>query len=214
MPLTRDDTAARVRFNLDDAGITFFSADDINDSIQDGYDEVVAIARTITNSSAITLTNETSYYNLSSLISDYIHVVALFNDNTNRWLDYYAHVLLRELRSDWELAKGESEGFTVWDGRWISVFPRLVTAAGTITVIYKASANTLVAATVPSIPFQYERILEKYCTMDLLEQSEEWVKAGLWFKDYFTDLAELKKHMNNRILTDMIAHYRSIPARV
>ena len=161
MALTRDDIAARVRSNLHDSCITYYSADDINDSIQDGYDEVVAIARTITNDSAITLTDETSYYNLASLISDYIHVVALFNDNTSRWFDYYAHVLLRELRSDWELAKGESEGFTVWDGRWISVFPRLTTASGTFTVIYKASANTLSSATVPSIPFQYERILEQ-----------------------------------------------------
>lgn len=210
MPLTRDDIAARVRFNLDDAGITFFSADDINESIQAGYDEVVAIARTITNNSAITITDDTSYYNLSSLISDYIHVVALFNDNTSRWFDYYAHVLLRELRADWELATGEPEGFTVWDGRWISVFPRLATASGTFTVIYKAAANTLSAATVPSIPFQYERIIEKYSTMDLLEQMEEYVKAGIWFKDYFTELVELKKHIGNRTLTDAIAHYREV----
>jgi len=214
MPLTRDNIASRVRFNLDDSGITFFSADDINESIQDGYDEVVAVARTITGNYEIPLEDETSYYNFRGIIPDYIHVAGIFNNNTNRWLDYYAHVLLRELRTDWELAKGESEGFTVWDGRWISVFPRLATGLGTFTVLYKASANTLAAATVPSIPFAYERILEYYSTMDLLEQSEEYGKAGLWTKDYFTYLNNLKKHMANRILTDMIAHYRSIPSRI
>jgi len=142
MPLTRDNIASRVRFNLDDSGITFFSADDINESIQDGYDEVVAVARTITGNYEIPLEDETSYYNFRGIIPDYIHVAGIFNNNTNRWLDYYAHVLLRELRTDWELAKGESEGFTVWDGRWISVFPRLATGLGTFTVLYKASPNT------------------------------------------------------------------------
>lgn len=204
MALTRDQISARVRVNLNDAGITFYSADDLNDSIQDGYNEVVSISRTIETTATITFVDNLSYYNFSTLISDYLHVIAIYNNNTKKWLDYLPLKVLQEIDGKWETKIGNPKYFTVLDDSYIALFPKLGTATGDMLVVYKASANTLSAATVPTLPESFQHTLEKYSTMDLLEQAEEFTKAIEWFKEYSEQLQELEQQMNSRNTTDRI----------
>ena len=211
--MTRDDIAARVRFNLDDSVISFYSADDINDSIQDAYHEVIAIARTIESATTINLTANLSYYNLSTLISDYLHVVGLYNTQTKKWLDYLPLKLLQELDARWETKIGEPQYFTVLDDSYIAIYPKVSATSGTLAVLYKAMANTLSAATTPTIPDYHQIILEQYSTMDLLEQAEEFVKAQEWMREYFTQGMELQHQMNNRNSVDRINMLQEITSR-
>jgi len=203
--MTRDDIAARVRFNLDDSGITFYSADDINDSIQDGYNEVVALSRTIEATQTISFTSNLTYYKFGTIISDYIHVVAIFNNNTNTWLDYISLKLLQEGNARWETTEGQPKFFTVFEDRYIALYPKQSTASGNMLVLYKGTANTLLAATEPTIPDSHQIILEQYSTGDLLEQAEEFKKAQEWQDEYFKQTKELMQQMFERNNTDRIA---------
>lgn len=203
--MTRDDIAARARFNLDDSGITFYSADDFNDSIQDGYNEAVALSRTIEVNKTISFVNSLTYYKFGDIISDYIHVIAIFNNNTNKWLDYISLELLKEGNARWETTEGQPKFFTVFEDRYIALYPKQATATGTMLVLYKGTANVLLAATEPTIPDSHQIILEQYTTGDLLEQAEEFRKAQEWQDEYFKQTKQLMQQMFERNNTDRIA---------
>lgn len=203
--MTRDQIAARVRFNLNDVGITFYSANDINDSLQDGYHETVALARTIESTATVNFTANLSYYNLSSLISDYIHVIGIYNNSSGQWLDYLLLKLLQETDARWETKIGQPKFFTVLDDSYIAIYPKPATTVGSMLVMYKAMANTLSGATTPTVPDFHQVVLEEYSTMDLLEQAEEFTKAGIWMGEYFEEIGQLQSQMNNRNMTDRIS---------
>lgn len=202
--MDRDDIAARVRFNLDDAGITFYSADDINDSIQDGYDEVVAVTRVREASGNVNFVSDLTYYKIDDTLTDYLHPIGIFNNNNNRWLDNIPLKTLISMDFKWELANGEPTHFVIMDFRYIGIYPKPASASGNMTIFYKAMANTLSAATVPSIPTSHQLILEQYATMDLMAQALEFKKAVMWAKDYFKQRTELKEHVAGRSLPDII----------
>jgi hypothetical protein len=215
--MTRDDITARVRVNLNDAGVTFYSANDLNDSIQDGYDEVSAIARQIEKSTTVALVSELTYYNLRNSISDLIYPFAIFNQNTNLWLEHVPLRLLQALRVDWECSNGEPIYYTVMDFKYTAIFPKQTTGSGNLEVFYKAQANTLFAATTPILPAQHEVVLEQYVTMDLLEQQEEIEKAQIWMQEYEQELLKVEDYVNRRIFTDRIIQLREnilIPQKV
>ena len=204
MSLTRDQITARVRVNLNEEGVTFYSANDLNDSVQDAYHDVVSIARTIESTATVNFAANLSYYDLSSEISDYLHVIGIYNNTTSKWLDYISLKLLQELDAKWETKNGNAKYFTVLDDSYIAIFPKPSTATGSMLVVYKAFADTLGAAGVPIIPEMHETVLEKYVTMDLLEQQEEFTKAMMWFEDYRIELLALKQQMDNRNTVDRI----------
>lgn len=203
--MTRDDTAARVRVNLEDAAITFYSNIDINDSIQDGYNFTVGIAQPIERlTSNILFENKKVYYDLSIILSRYIRPMAIYNRNIDRWLDFKDLLFLDSLRTDWELTRGESYYVVVLDHKQVALNPTLVIASGGMDIFYKASAETLTETSTPEIPETYETILEEYATADLLEQAEEYEKAKIFWDKFYNKLKDLKLDVEKRSLPDRI----------
>lgn len=213
--MTRDDIATRIRFNLNDAGITFYSANDVNNSIQDGYDEVVAIAQPIELLSVLNWTGELVYYNFSNLISRYLRPIAIFDNRSNRWLENKGLPFLQSQRIDFESVSGPPFWYHVLDFNYTVFNPRYQDTSGTFDVLFKAAANTLIGSDVPSLPNSLVRILELYGTADLLEQNEEYEKAERYwygssklsrqFPDlnppllgYFDYLEKLKQEVRDR----------------
>ena len=88
MGQTRGQIKNTVRVNLDDLGVTFFSEDDLNDSLQDAYDDIVCLSRCIVKRVEINWIENLSYYDFAGElgITDYLATVAIFNQVTNRWL--------------------------------------------------------------------------------------------------------------------------------
>jgi len=211
--MTRDDIAARVRFNLNDTGITFYSANDINDSIQDGYNEVVALGRTIESTATINFVANLSYYDLSTLISDYMHIIGIFNNNSKKWLDYLPLKLLQATDARWETKTGQPKFFTVLDDSYIALYPKLGSASGNMLVMYKAKANTLLAATTPTIQTYNQVVLEQYSTSDLLEQAEEYSKAQRFSVEYSDELEAITKQANARNAVDRINMLQDVMLR-
>ena len=210
--MTRDAIASRIRFNLNDAGVNFYSADDINNSIQDGYDEVVAIGQPIEKVATLSWVSSLVYYNFRNLISDFIRPIAIFDNNSNRWLEHKSLQFLQAQRQDFELIAGPPFWYYVLDYNYTAVSPRYEAASGTFDVLYKASADTLSGGTVPSLPDSLTSVLESYGTADLLEQAEEYEKATkYWYGNpkinqfgYFDYLEKIKKEVRSRESPDRI----------
>jgi hypothetical protein len=201
--MTRDQITNRVQKNLNDEGV-FYSSDDLNDSIQDGYAEVAAVTGCIFKGTTVNLTANLSYYDFGSLIPDYLGVTAIFNPTTKRWLSPTNLRLLEDLRDDWELATGNPFLFWPVNFRFVAIYPRVTISSGTLYVFYRATADVLAGITIPQIPEEHQSILENYVTCDLQEQAEEFSKASLEFNSYVAGLKDLKQAIRSYNHPDLV----------
>lgn len=211
--MTRDDLVIRVRENLNaPEGASFYSSGDLNDSIQDGYDDVAAFTGCITKISGnINWGNNQPYYDLRSIISDFFAVVAVFNNNTNQFLlPVSSRKVFQRWKENWELWAGQSQYFTPISPTQIAVAPRLATGSGNFYVIYKATANTLASNTTPTILPHFQVLLENYSTADLLEQKQEFKKAGQFWEDYFKEVRNYKDAMADLAKPDRERYLRCL----
>lgn len=189
--MTRDQISDRVKNNLNDNGV-FYSAEDINDSLQDGYAEVTAYTGCIFKATTINLVANLSYYDMGSLTPDFLAVTAVFNPITKQWLAPTNLSKLEGLRNDWEVATGNPFLFWPVNFRFMAIFPRVTVSSGTLYVFYRAHADTLLGTSTPQIPEEHQAVLENYVTGDLLEQAEEFTKASVELESYFKTIKDLR----------------------
>src|SRR6266699_1484226 len=94
----------RVRKELNDRGVTFYSNDDIDKSFEDAYSDIVCLTKCIVKKTSVNFTTN-CYYDFKVLgVTDFMAVTAIFNNNTNRWL--LDDKTLRDydlIRDNWEL---------------------------------------------------------------------------------------------------------------
>ncbi len=183
---------AAVRANLDDSGVTFYSEADLIESMEDAYAEVLFQTRCLIKSVTLDFIAG-CYYDFKLLgVEDFMCVIAIFNNNTNRWLT--DDVTVRDLdsyRTDWEICEAQP---TLWCPLNIElnvIWPYLSTPTGNFTLYYAAKAPDITDDTVtPSIASDAQCLLEYYVTGDMLEQAEEYVKASGFFEQYNETLDE------------------------
>jgi len=205
--MTQSQLVERIRTNLNDAGI-FYSNDDLNNSIQDGHDEIVAISGTIDKGASLTFTPNLSYYDLRTSISDFTALVAIYNSVTKRYMIPVSTRILDGMRDNWEIAIGTPEYFVPLSWRHMVIFRKPSTTYGSMYVFYKASSPTLTSASNLSIPNEFQRVLEEYSTGDLLEQALEIVKAQVYFQKYIQGIEELRTHVKSSKFPDYTARLR------
>lgn len=198
MSQTRDQIASKVLENLDNAGASFFTALDVNNSIQDGYDDVSCYCGQIEKSYTLSLQANLTYYDLSSIISDFLAVTAVYNYQTNRWLETVGRPELDQKRWDWEIWEGNAQWFFPLDARYLAICPRSNSSTGTLEVFYKAEADTLTSTSVPKILKDNVKLLEFYATGDLLESVKEFVKSDIWLGQYL-EKREIYKIVNKQL---------------
>lgn len=200
--MTRDQIAIKVRQFLNDAGV-FYTGDDINDSMQDGYDEVSAYCGNIEKMVAIDFVPGLVYYDFRAIIPDFVSLIAIWNRRVKRWMTSCSGRDLDNLRENWEVAVGEPYLFWPINYRYVAIFPTIAGIGEPTTnkmyVVYKAAADTLSGDTEPQIPDDLEEdILMHYVTMDMFEQAEEWTKAGEHRKHYIEKIDDLHKRLQHR----------------
>lgn len=198
MSQTRDQIASKILENLENVGASFFTSTDVNNSIQDAYDDITCYCGQIEKSALVSLQANLSYYDLSTLISDYLAVTAIYNYTTSKWLENIGRPELDLKRWDWELWEGNLQWFFPLDVKYIGVCPRVNATTGTMEVFYRAKANTLSASSVPFILKDYSKLIEFYATGDLLESIKEFVKADIWLSQYL-ELRERYKIANKQL---------------
>lgn len=188
----------------------YYSGDDLNNSIQDGLDEVVALSGCVYNSATIQFTANTTYYDMVTLLPDFIGLVAVFNNQIKRWMTPVSVKKLDGFRIDWEIVGGTPWYFSIMNYRYMAIYQKpLAGNYGPMYVFYVAAApNPLTDTTILPIPDDHMQALENYCITDLLEQQQEFTKATSALKDYGKRIEQLRVWMQNRRDKDRIAQLK------
>lgn len=240
--MTRDQLVGRVRQNLEDTTGIFFDPTFVAKAIQDAYDEVAVatccIVKTTRNLKFLggvvhydflgSDPNEIQYqrlvngghFNNYQIIPDYFKGQAIFNQQTNRWMECKDKLVLNRFRFDWELSGGTPWFWTLFGNNLISFFPHYsgtgwpyTIIMGYFDLIYSAQAPTLVNGTdSPLIPGQHQQILEFYATADLLESIKEFTKAAGFWKKYYKQSQALKLDVSTQMLPDQMFYYENTDA--
>lgn len=188
---TRVDIRQRILNHFENP--VYFTDQAVNDSTQDGYDEIVAFTGLIQKAVVLPFQNGLSYYDMISLIPDYVGVVAIFNKAINRWMLPSSLRKLDQVRIDWETAFGVPYYFSVVSHRYMAIYKKPnVDSYGDMYVFYKASAPTLTDSTTLALPDDFLNTLEDYVETDLWEQNQEWGKAAVHLNAYADNLAEVE----------------------
>jgi hypothetical protein len=231
MGQTRGQIKTTIRQNLDDNGVTFYSDDDLNESFQDAYDDIAIISQCICKNVTLTWIGQLSYYDFVNDfgVSDYLATTAIFNYTTNRWLrDDLTIRDFDRIRRDWELWEGTPQFWASSDPNHIAIAPKYQNAPGapgafslisfssafdigtlgslgTFKLIYWAQApvlvsdlNTLLTAS------DVQNLFEFYVTADMLEQAEEFSKAGEYWEKYYNSLQEYSVRVKRINKSDLL----------
>lgn len=228
MGQTRGQLKSVVRTNLADLGVTFYSDDDLNDSFQDAYDDIAAIACCVVKHTTLAFESNLSYYDLFNFgVSDYIGTIAIFNYISNLWLRDDLNLKdFDRIRRDWEKWEGTPQFWAPSDPRRIAICPKVTGGAaggafssvaftnayyinsaglGTFELYYGAQAPTL---TSDSSTFQVatdeQTLLEYYVTADMLEQAQEFSKAKIFWDKYYPNIYEYKARVKANCQADLL----------
>ena len=196
---------SNVRDNLNDAAVINYSSTDVDESTQDAYDDIISQTQCIIKKVTLNWTGDLSYYDLITLVSDYLACVAIFNNVNNRWLyDDKTLTHFDLIRDDWEIAHGTPESWAALNHKYIAIFPKYAVTSGTFDLYYWAIAPTVVDANTPLIATDFQHLLEKFTTADLLEQFEEYTKAANFWETYITEIEQFKERTKNIAGRDLL----------
>src|SRR6266702_576207 len=102
--MTRTELASEL--NLQFGNSTYYDQQAVFDSVQDGADEICAFTGCIFKTAALPFTQFTTYYDMLSLIPDFVGVFAIFNGVTRRWLWPTSLRKLNEISPKWDTLYG------------------------------------------------------------------------------------------------------------
>lgn len=202
--MTRDEIIEQVRDNLYDVGMEHWESYDLQTTLQDGYEEVAVFTQCIEKVTTLNLVGNLSYYKMTSYISDYYRPIAMWNNQTNRWLVPISIAELNESHPRWETLNGEPSFFSPLGLEYVALARKPATTAGSLLVFYAANANQLTGTETPTIPESSHKVLENYTTSVLLDQALEFTKAQKYFDDYLKDIRTIVRHINSRSLPDRL----------
>lgn len=187
------------RLSLEFENDVYYQTVDKNDSIQDGYDEIGAFTGLFLKSAVIPFTQNVTYYDMRTLIPDYIGVHAIFNTVIKRWMTPTSLRKVNNDRIDWETAPGVPYHFIPVNHRYVAIYKKpIVVGYGNMFVFYVASSPTLADGTTIAIPDDYMSGLLNYTKVDLWEQAQEFGKALSNFDDYLANLEQIRVWIQNQ----------------
>jgi hypothetical protein len=182
----------------------YYTQEDLDDSIQDGIDEVCAFSGCIFKSAQLPITNGTTYYDLLTLLPDYIGVVAIFNKAINRWLIPSSIRKFEQDRPDWDSIYGTPTQFCPINHRYVALYRKPSSDDyGNMVVLYRAAAPILSDELTIPIPDDHDA-LENYVITDLWEQAQEWDKSSTALKTYIESLDALRVLIQNKRNSDRL----------
>lgn len=202
--MTRDEMISHAIINLDDTSTQFFTGADFNDAIQDCYDGVVAFCETRETSGKLNLEANKTFYHLPTYFSDFLRIIAIWNNQTNRWMTPVGLKELVRLDDRWELRTGQPYLFWPINNEYVAFFPRVTATVGTLDIFYKRIADTLISTSEPDIPLEHQQLFENYLTFDMLDQIEEYAKSMRYWKQYQVNMNDVKRALNGRLSPDLM----------
>lgn len=178
----------------------YYDVQSMNDSIQDGLDEICAFTGCIFKSAILPFTQFTTYYDMLTLLPDYIGIYAMWNNTIRRWMFPQSLKKFNQARIDWDNAYGTPYYFAPINHRFVAIYYKpSVSTYGNMIVFYRASApSPLVDQTTIPIPDDHMVVLDNFNVTDLWEQAQEWGKAEEFLKNYIQDLERFRVLVKNQ----------------
>lgn len=197
-----------IKDNLNDLSINFYSDSDIHDSIQDAYDDIAVLTQCIQKETTLNWISKTNYlrFNNDYAIQDYLGTTAIFNNVTKRWLrDDLSLKDFDKIRKDWENWEGSPQFWAPSDPLNVVVAPRYENATGSFNLHYWATAPTLSSDDDTFlIATDMEGLLVDYVTADLLEQAQEFTKAGGYWIAYYEAIISYADRVKRNCKSDLL----------
>lgn len=231
MSKTRGQLKADVQDNLTELNLNYFSDDDLNQSFQDAYDDIVILTQCIQKQSTQNWVSNLSYYNFQSLgITDYLGTIAIFNNVTNLWLrDDLSLKDFDRIRRDWETWIGTPQFWAPSDPLNIAVAAKYLASVstvsafwsgtfgpaffidttygtlGTFVLYYWALAPTFVSDNdIPLVASDMQVLFTNYVTADLLEQAQEFTKAQDYWILYNAGIDSYSDRVKRNVKSDLL----------
>lgn len=234
MSITRGQVKAQIQTNLTDLNINFYSDEDLNNSIQDGYEDIVTLSQCIQKNITLPWVSNLSYYNFQTRyqITDYLGTIAIFNNVSNLWLrDDLSLKDFDRIRRDWETWIGTVMFWAPSDPSNIAICPKMLDSnlsygafdygsfdsgsfyinnssesnLGSFILYYWATAPILVSDNdVLLMASDQNTTLVQYSTADLLEQAQEFNKANSYWQPYFKNVDEYSDRVKRNCKSDLL----------
>lgn len=137
---------SRIRQNLNDNGVTFYSTEDLDDSFQDAYDDIAFLSRCIIKKRAVSKQANLSYYALADEITDLMAPIAIYDPAQSKFLLDDKTLRDFELENDsWELRTGTPTHWAALDHKYTALYPRYasVTSGSPTDAFTRANASDL-----------------------------------------------------------------------
>lgn len=229
---TRGQIKSDIQNNLIELNLHFYSDSDLNDSIQDAYDDIVILTQCIQKQITLPWVSNLSYYDFVGRgVSDYLGTIAIFNNVTNQWLrDDLSLKDFDRIRRDWETWIGTPLFWAPSDPKYIGICPKYYAAniqygafdagsfstayylnntylvnLGTFILYYWAVAPTLVSDNDTFlIASDKQTALTRYATADLLEQAQEFNKALTYWQPYALDIQDYADRVKRNCKSDLL----------
>lgn len=186
----------------------FWTAQDIKDAINEGYEEISDATDWYEVNEDLTPTANTTYHDLDTLLVTFpLTVTGVFNTQTNRWLTPSSAEELDGEIDRWEVIVGPPERFWLKGLFKIGFFPKPPTAAP-LTLYFSSMPVPLnLDADVPGFPVEFHLALLEYAKYDLLSQDGETKEALLCWGRYLAYEAGLAAWVKQRTL-DRVGVFR------
>lgn len=191
---TRLQIRQRVQDNLEDTGVTFFTEETINDTIQKGYTRYSIITGGITFSKYFPNLNQPYWY-LRQFLPNLLYLKGIYYFTVDRWLEATRLKYIRAIDDKWETRTGTPQYFIPIDFFRMGIYPHSNVASGEHLIYYSGLAPTLIDSSTPKIPQVASTLLENYTTSKLLLELKEFNKATEYWNSYKADLQVAKLHL-------------------
>lgn len=199
--MTRDQILSKTARDLEDEGLVHFTNTDLSDSIQDGYEVTVLLTECIEKSTTLSTVADQPYYDLSTLISDYYRVFAIYNIDSSRWLDPKGYTTFKTYSNRFECIRGNPREWSPLGYRNICLHPT-PDDVHSLILFYKALPDTLLGNTIPQIYLESQEVLQFYSIADLLDQNLEFTKSISYYKKFQERIKEIRYKVDHRSWPD------------
>lgn len=206
--MTYEEIKANIRDNLEDTGIKFYTEDDLIVAIEDAESDIAFLSRNLIRKVNVDF-RPTPYYNFKELgVLDWLCTIAIFDNVRNRWLlDNLTYRDLDKLRDDWELWVGSPSNWCPVSLDITAIVPYQSNPTGNFTLYYAAAAcDSPQDDDSPLIATSFQSMIENHATSSLLEQQEEFTKAGEYFEEFFNAILEYQDRVKNQARRDLLIH--------
>ncbi len=189
-----------VRRKLNESTATFWTNDDIQEALNDGYAEISDETEWYEREATIQTTANRLYHDLRSILGDtFLSLRRVWNATTQEWLYPTGHREMDGGYRQWELVQGEPRQVYIRGLWWLAQWPKRSNDDGRSRVVYTAIPPAMDDSTdEPGFPKEFHRGILEYALSDLLAQERETKKAVAHWNEYLTYQQGLKQFVNGR----------------